>query len=203
MIIITAPAHPNLLAAFSARGYAVAYLPDISYSELESQIHKAIGLVVTTRLKIDRNLLDKAVNLKWIGRLGSGMELIDTAYAASKNIKCISTPEGNRDAVAEHALGMLLNLFNNISKSNEEVKEGKWLRAENRGIELSGKTVGLVGFGNTGSQFARRLGPRHTLTSSQGAGFHKTPLFLPWVDDEGPGYLVMTCVTRHDVKPMT
>jgi len=156
-VIITAKAHAILERSLTAAGYEVISAPTVNYDGLLQIVEDVCGLVVTTRLQIDKQMIDAAQNLQWIGRLGSGLELIDTAYAASKNINCISTPEGNRTAVGEHALGMLLNLYRRITKSYLEVKNKQWLRDENRGIEVTGKTIGIIGFGNTGGAFAKVL----------------------------------------------
>ena len=156
-VVITAPVHPYLPKQLTSKGYKVKYMPEITAADLLVIIPKVTGLVVTTRIKIDDTMLLAATNLKWIGRLGSGMELIDTDLAKRKKIKLISTPEGNCNAVAEHVLGLMLVLSNHLAKAFNEVKNSQWLRNENRGTELRGKVVGIIGYGHTGKAVAKVL----------------------------------------------
>jgi D-3-phosphoglycerate dehydrogenase len=121
------------------------------------KISDFFGIIIRSRISIDKDFIDKCKNLKFIARIGSGIENIDVDYAKQKGIQIISTPEGNSNAVGEHALGMLLSILNNINSSNTEVKKGIWNRESNRGIELNNKTVGLIGYGNTGKSFAKKL----------------------------------------------
>jgi D-3-phosphoglycerate dehydrogenase len=128
-----------------------------SKSEVEAKIHEYDGIIIRSRFSIDKAFLDKAINLKFIGRVGAGLENIDCEYAEKKNVKLIAAPEGNRNAVGEHALGLLLSLFNKLNIADRQVRKGKWLREENRGLELDGKVVGLIGYGNMGKAFAKKL----------------------------------------------
>ena len=149
--------HPLLLNQLNDLGFQNDEDYTSSKSEIETKIHLYDGIIIRSRFSIDKHFLDKATNLKFIGRVGAGLENIDCEYAEQKNIHLISAPEGNRNAVGEHALGMLLSLFNKLNKADNEVRNGKWLREENRGVELDGKTVGLIGYGNMGKSFAKKL----------------------------------------------
>lgn len=156
-VLITARVHPYLVDYLTEKGYQVLYHPAITYEEVYQNIHSCLGLIVTTRIKVDRAILDNAPHLQWIGRLGSGMEMIDVAYATHKGIRCVSSPEGNCDAVGEQVIAMLLGLFGNLLRANLQLRENIWEREKNRGIELKGKTVGIVGYGNTGTAVAHKL----------------------------------------------
>lgn len=125
--------------------------------EIESKIHEYHGIVIRSRFKIDRKFLDKATNLQFIARVGAGLESIDCEYATSKNIQLIAAPEGNSNAVGEHALAMILSLFNKLNSADSEIKSGHWNREKNRGHELDGKTIGIIGYGNMGKSFAKKL----------------------------------------------
>ena len=137
------------------------HICDSAYNKSKTEIQQIIsnyqGIIIRSRFKIDKQFIDCGSNLKFIARAGSGLENIDVEYAENKNIHCYNAAEGNRQAVAEHALGMLLSLFNNLNNADQEVREGKWERERNRGIELAGKTFGIIGYGNNGSAFAEIL----------------------------------------------
>jgi D-3-phosphoglycerate dehydrogenase len=125
--------------------------------QIEAKIKDYDGMVLRSRFTIDKQFLDAATHLKFIGRVGAGLENIDCEHAEEKGVDLIAAPEGNRNAVGEHTLGMLLSLFNKLNKADDEVRNGKWLREDNRGIELNGKTVGLIGYGNMGKAFSKKL----------------------------------------------
>jgi D-3-phosphoglycerate dehydrogenase / 2-oxoglutarate reductase len=149
--------HPLLLKMLREAGFSNEENYKSPKVEVEEIISNYDGIVIRSRFNIDKEFLDAAKNLKFIARVGAGLESIDTDYAGNQGIKLIAAPEGNRNAVGEHALGMLLSLFNNLNKADREVKNGLWNREANRGIELDGKTVGIIGYGNMGKAFAKKL----------------------------------------------
>ena len=156
-VLITDDCDVLLPQGLAAMGYHCDFEPDISPAETLERIPEYEGLIINSKILVNREFLDKAVQLKFIGRLGSGMEIVDRVYAAEKGVAVLSSPEGNCNAVAEQALGMLLCLANNILRSDREVRQNIWRREFNRGFELRGKTIGIIGFGHTGSRFAEVL----------------------------------------------
>lgn len=149
--------HPRFAADLQEAGFRIEEGYSLSKEAIAERLPEWHGIAIRSRFKIDRTFLENAGSLKFIARGGAGMENIDLNAAADKNILCLSAPEGNRDAVGEHATGMLLALLNNLKKADLEVREGQWNREQNRGYELQGKTVGIIGYGNMGSAFAQRL----------------------------------------------
>ena len=149
--------NPLLIKELQKAGYHNVEAYNICKEEILDNQHLYDGIVIRSRFKIDKEFIDAAPNLKFIARVGAGLESIDVDYARQNGIELFAAPEGNRNAVAEHALGMLLSLLNKLNKSGREVRKGFWNREENRGIELDGKTVGIIGYGNTGKAFAKKL----------------------------------------------
>lgn len=149
--------HPILWERLRAAGYACVDATTLDFDACKKAAEDVIGIVIRARFRMDEKFLESAQNLQFIARSGAGMENIDVAYCSKRGIQLFNAPEGNRNAVAEHALGMLLNLFRNINTGDGEVRRGIWNREGNRGIELDGKTIGIIGYGNNGTAFTKKL----------------------------------------------
>ncbi len=149
--------HPVLMGDFIDIGFKCDYFPEYKKEDYEKIIHEYFGVIIRSKIKLDKNILEKANQLKFIGRVGAGLENIDVEFAEKKGIKCFNSPEGSRDAVGEHTVGMILSLLNNLNRADKEVRQGKWNREKNRGIEIKDKTIGIIGYGNMGSAFAEKI----------------------------------------------
>lgn len=156
-VLISDLAHPLLQEGLERAGFVCTYLPDISYAEVLAQIADYEGIVINSKILVNREFIDRAQNLRFVARLGSGLEIIDLDYARAKNIAVHSSPAGNCDAVAEQAMAMLLALQVNLRRADAQVRAFDWQREANRGSEIMGKTVAIIGFGHTGAALARRL----------------------------------------------
>ncbi len=150
-------AHPQLIDDLTDLGFECIHIPEITREKLMDTIGEYFGIIIRSRILLDKEMLEKAKNLQFIGRVGAGMENIDEVYATERNIQCFNSPEGNRDSVGEHCIGMLLALLNHFLVADREVRNGKWNREGNRGVEIKDKIVAIIGFGNMGSAFAERL----------------------------------------------
>jgi len=156
-ILIIDKMHESLLPMLAEKGYAADYRPDIRPTEVLDTISDYAGIIVRSKMTLDEAFLQQAVNLRFIARAGAGLDQIDIDAVLRRNIQLLNAPEGNRDAVAEHAMAMLLSLMNHLRLADQQVRNHVWNREGNRGTELKGKTVGIIGYGNTGREFARRL----------------------------------------------
>lgn len=156
-VLIVDKVHPLILSELTRAGYHCDHFPGYGQKELEAIAGDYSGIVIRSGITLDSSFLGHATRLEFIGRVGSGMENVDVAFAESKGIRCLNSPEGNRDAVGEHAAGLLLALLNQIVRADRQVRQGIWDREGNRGTEIMGKTVGIIGYGNMGSAFAQRL----------------------------------------------
>ena len=156
-VLFIDPSHPVLPEKLKSLGFECDFNTDTPREELEAIVANYVGVVVRSRIKIDRSFLDKASKLKFVARYGVGLDHIDLDYAKEQEVEIFTTPEGSRDTVGEHTLGLLLMLMNNLSKAAWEVRIGQWKREPNRGTEIKGKTVGILGYGNMGQAFAKRL----------------------------------------------
>src|SRR4030095_7964411 len=154
-VLVTDYVHPVLLDGLHALGYSTTYAPEISLNEMETLLPLYKGVVINTRCSINRKALESTNSLKWIARLGSGLDIIDLDAAGEKGVDVVSAPEGNSEAVAEHAMGMLLCLSNKLISADQSIRKGEWMREYHRGWEIAGKTIGIIGYGNNGSAFAR------------------------------------------------
>lgn len=157
LLLVTDHIHLAFFREMEGSAFEIDYRPDIDQQGILEIIHDFEGIIINSKTLADKSLIDKGKKLKFIARMGSGMEIVDVEYATQKNITCINTPEGNCDAVADFAVGTLVSLLRNIHLSEREVRNAQWEREKNRGIELGGKTIGIYGYGNTGSAFAKRL----------------------------------------------
>ncbi|MBC7758644.1 MAG: phosphoglycerate dehydrogenase [Phormidesmis sp. FL-bin-119] len=156
-ILIADHLHPAFKEEAEKLGYECDNLPFLSREETFQILGDYTGIAIRTKFLIDKELIDAGSNLKFIARAGAGMDNVDEEYAISKGIACINAPEGNRDAVGEHVIGMLLSLLNNLRTGDQQIRDGIWDREANRGWELKGKTVAIIGYGNNGKSFAQKL----------------------------------------------
>ncbi|MEM7102551.1 MAG: NAD(P)-dependent oxidoreductase [Bacteroidota bacterium] len=182
-VLITDHVHPVLLNGFKGNGYECDYQPEIQTTQVKAVIHQYHGLIINSKILVDRSMLDSADQLRFIGRLGSGMEIVDLEYAAAKGVAVHSAPEGNRNAVAEHVLGMVLAFANNLLRGDREVRDFVWEREQNRGFEIMGKTIGIYGFGHTGSTLAKKLGSMGVKILAYDKYKTEYSNNMPWVEE--------------------
>ena len=156
-VLIIDDVHAIITDGLKNTGFEVVDATGWNRERIISEVGEAFGIVLRSRINIDREFVDAAKSLRYVARVGAGMETIDVEYCEAKGIRCLNSPEGNRDAVGEHTVGMLLSLLNNLNRADRQVKAGEWKREMNRGRELGFRTVGIIGYGNMGSSFARKL----------------------------------------------